>query len=42
VHLLKTVIDMMPSDTHTIFIHQPKRPLGEHAPTIDEVTIVIV
>ena len=44
---LKTAIDIMPSDTHKIFIHADKTPTGEHvrrynAPTIDEVAIVMV
>ncbi|VDM92855.1 unnamed protein product [Onchocerca ochengi] len=47
VHLFKTAIDMMPSDTHKIVIYADKTPAGEHvrrfnAPTIDEVAIVIV
>ena len=47
VHLFKTAIEMMPSDTHKIVIHADKTPAGEHerrynAPTVDEVAIFIV
>ena len=47
VHLFKTAIDLMPTDTHKIVISADKTPTGEHmcrynAPTIDEVAIVIV
>ncbi|GFS34487.1 uncharacterized protein NPIL_323341 [Nephila pilipes] len=47
VHLFKTAIDMMPSDTYIIVINADKTPAGERvrvfsAPTVDEVTIIIV
>ena len=47
VHLFKTAIDLMPTDTHKIVISADKTPTGEHvrrynAPTIDEVAIVMV
>ena len=47
VHLFKTAIDLMPTDTHKIFISADKTPTGEHvrrynSPTIDEVAIVMV
>ena len=47
VHLFKTAIDLMPTDTHKIVIFADKTPTGEHvrkynAPTIDEVAIVMV
>ena len=47
VHLFKTEIDMMPSNTRKIVIHADKTPAEEHvwrynAPTKDEVAIVMV
>ncbi|GFS97549.1 helitron_like_N domain-containing protein [Nephila pilipes] len=47
VRLLKTAIDMMPSDTHKIVIQADRMPAGEHvrrfnAPTVDQVAIIIV
>ena len=47
VHLFRTVIDLMSTDTHKIIISTDKMPTGEYmrkynAPTIDEVTIVMV
>ena len=47
VHLFKTEIDMMPSNTRKIVIHADKTPAGEHvqrctATTIDEVALFMV
>lgn len=46
VRLLKTSLEMMPSDTHRIVIHADKKPAGQNkrrynAPTVEEVAIVI-
>ena len=46
-HLFKTAIDLMPTDTHKIVISADKTPTGEHVrryntPTIEEVAIVMV
>lgn len=42
VRLFKTALEDMPSDDHTIIIRADKRPTGSHAPTIDEIAVVIV
>ena len=47
VHLFKTAIDLMPTDTRKIVVSADKTPTGEHVrrynvPTIDEVAIVMV
>ncbi|UYV74016.1 hypothetical protein LAZ67_11001852, partial [Cordylochernes scorpioides] len=42
IKLFKTAFEQMPSDDYKVIIKADKTPIGQHAPTIDEVAIVIV